>query len=210
MSNLSKKGFWELYYKSIPFISLNVLWFLLTLPLITAFPAVAGLFYATNQLAHGKTAGWGDFMDGFRRYFWISWRWGMLNILVLLVGAVNIWFYGQVETGWADIIRGINIGLVFIWGSSQIFTFPFLIEQEDRRLKVAIRNILVMYLRSPLRSFGLALGLSVLILLAARFFVPALVFFGVSFIAYYANQFIINTINDLSWEKDDKNRSPIE
>lgn len=197
MSNLSKKGFLDLYYDSIPFIGINLLWFLLTLPLITAFPAMAGLYYATNRLAHGKSAGWGEFFEGFRNYFWVSWRWGLMNIFVIVVLVVNIWFYGQVKASWADFVRGTSLGLMVIWGSMQFYIFPFLIEQKDRRLKVAVRNTLVMSLRSPLRAFGLAIGVMALTLIAARYFAPALAIFLVSLSAYYANRTVIRTIDDL-------------
>jgi uncharacterized membrane protein YesL len=197
MSNLSKKGFLDLYYDSIPFIGINLLWFLLTLPLITAFPAMAGLYYATNQLAHGKSAGGSEFFEGFRNYFWVSWCWGLMNIFVIVVLAVNIWFYGQVKASWADLIRGTSLGLMVIWGSMQFYIFPFLIEQKDRRLKVAVRNTLVMSLRSPLRTFGLAIGVMALTLIAAQYFAPALAIFLVSLSAYYANRTVIRTIDDL-------------
>lgn len=197
MSNLSKKGFLDLYYDSIPFIGINLLWVFLTLPLITAFPAIAGLYYATNRLAHGESAGWSEFFKGFRNYFWISWRWGLMNAFVIFILAVNIWFYGQVQALWADFIRGASLGLMVLWGSMQLYIFPLLIEQEDQRLKVAIQNTLVMSLRSPLRTFGLAIGVMALTLLAARFFVPALVVFLVSLGAYYANRNVIRFIDDL-------------
>jgi hypothetical protein len=39
----------DAYLAAIPLIVLNVTWFLISLPVVTIFPALASLFYATNR-----------------------------------------------------------------------------------------------------------------------------------------------------------------
>ena len=68
----------------IDLILVNVIWFLFSVPLITAVPALGGLFYATNRMAHGSTGDWRVFWQGFRENFRLSWRWGLVNAVVLL------------------------------------------------------------------------------------------------------------------------------
>jgi len=41
----------------IPLVGLNLIWVILTLLVVTAFPAYAGLHFATNQIAHGEYGG---------------------------------------------------------------------------------------------------------------------------------------------------------
>lgn len=161
----------DAYYESVPLIIINLLWFLLTLPLITAPPAVAGLYYATNRLAHRQSANWRTFFEGFRAHFWLSWRWALANLLVLTILAGDAWFYGRMGWDWSYWLQGVFLALVILWGLLQIYTFPLLLEQEDRRMTTAVRNSAVLYLKHPLFSIGLAL-LVVLLVAVSTWLLP--------------------------------------
>jgi uncharacterized membrane protein YesL len=91
----------DLYYDLIALITVNVMWFALTLPIVTAIPALGALFYATNRLAHGYGADWRTFRDGFRAHFWLSWRWGLVSLVIFGILGGNLWFYARADAGWA-------------------------------------------------------------------------------------------------------------
>ena len=48
----------DAYMAAIPLITLNLLLFILSLPLITLIPAIGALFYAPRPMDHGKTSVW--------------------------------------------------------------------------------------------------------------------------------------------------------
>lgn len=187
----------NLYYDLVPLVSLNIIWFLLTLPIVTAFPAAAGLYYATNQLAHQKGAGWKTFFDGFRTHFWLSWRWGLLNVIVIFVLVSNVVFYGQLESEWGVWLKGVILGLSILWGIIQLYTFPFLLEQENPRLSMALRNSLVILATRPAPVIGVALLSLVLAVLSTVIALPAWFFFTTSISAYLANKVVIDSVKKL-------------
>ena len=191
----------NLYYDLIPLVSLNIIWFLLTLPIVTAFPAAAGLYYATNQLAHQKGAGWKTFFDGFRIHFWLSWRWGLLNVIIILVAVSNIKFYGQLEAEWSVWLRGVIIGLSILWGIIQLYTFPFLLEQEKQRLSTALRNSMVLLATRPAPVLSVAFLSLVLAVLSTVIVLPAWFFFTASLSVYLANKVVIDSVKKL--QKDE-------
>jgi len=191
----------NLYYDLVPLVSLNIIWFLLTLPIVTAFPAAAGLYYATNQLAHQKGAGWKTFFDGFRIHFWLSWRWGLLNVIIILVAVSNIKFYGQLEAEWSVWLRGVIIGLSILWGIIQLYTFPFLLEQEKQRLSTALRNSMVLLATRPAPVLSVAFLSLMLAVLSTVIALPAWFFFTASLSVYLANKVVIDSVKKL--QKDE-------
>lgn len=186
------------YYDLISLILVNIIWFLLTLPIVTAIPAIGGLYYATNRLAHQSTADWRTFLEGFRTHFWLSWRWGLLNLAAFGIIGSSLWFYSQVDTVWAAWVHTLMIGVFLWWTLIQILTYPFLLEQSDRRLRVAIHNSLVMLLRRPVFTVLTGISIGVLMLLSIYLLLPAWIFFTGSFCAYLANRAVISTINTMN------------
>ncbi|MBN1147768.1 MAG: DUF624 domain-containing protein [Anaerolineales bacterium] len=184
------RALWEL-------LVFNLLWLALTLPLVTAPPAIAGLYYATNQLAHEKEANWRTFLEGFRRYFWLSWRWMLANLLVAALVLANYLFYGRFQAQWGSAVQGVFLGLLFLWVLLQIYTFPLLLEQADQRLFTALRNSLVFYLRRPGFALGMALFLLAALYLLTRFAWPTWLVVTAGLNAYLANHAVLYLIKDL-------------
>lgn len=91
-------------------LTVNVLWVLLTIPIVTIPPAFAGLYYATNQLANDKKVTRHTFFDGFKKYFSKSYLWFLVNTVVIGLLIFNIILGGQrPETAW---LRQLSI---FYW-----------------------------------------------------------------------------------------------
>ena len=178
-------------------VVLNLLWALLTVLIIPAVPAATGLYYATNQLAHQHPVNWRTFFKGIRTHFWLGWRWGVMNLVVLIVLAVNFRFYGGLSAAWAVWAQGLFLGLACLWGLLQIYTFPLLLEQADRRMQTALYNSLVLFVRQPAFTLGLILVLASFIALSTLVLPPAWLFLTASVSAFLANQSAIYLINKL-------------
>lgn len=177
----------DAYLLTIPLITLNLIWFIACLPLVTAFPATAGLFYATNRLAHGQPAGWRDLFTGFRRYLWVSYPWGLLNVIVGATVLSNIFFYSQQDAAITQIARVVLVALGLFWAMLQVYTFPLLIEQEKPSLRLALRNSLVIVLKRPLHSLALAFATLALAVITSVALAPAWMFVTAAVCAYTAN-----------------------
>ena len=172
-------------------------WTLIPIPVVLASPALGGLFYATNQLAHDKDGSLGVFWEGVKTYLWPSYRWGFLNLLVAFLLNVNIWFYENVDWAIAPYVRIVFIVISVFWSTLQIYTFPFLIEQEKPLLTMSLRNSLVATARFPLRSFGLAFLLAVIAVVSTLLFLPLWFFITMSLITYLSNRNTLSVLKKL-------------
>jgi hypothetical protein len=178
----------DAYYDAIPLITTNLLWFALTLPLITAPPAAAGLYYVTNRLAHRRSAGWRTFFEGFRSAFWLAWRWALTNLLALAMLGGSTWLYGKMGAAWSSWAQGLLLGLAVLWGLLQTYTFPLLLEQEDRRMVTAVRNSIVLFIRYPVTSLGLAFLIVLLMVVSTLLLPPSWLLVTASLGTYLANR----------------------
>jgi hypothetical protein len=178
----------DAYYDAIPLVTTNLLWFALTLPLITAPPAAAGLYYVTNRLARRRSANWRTFFEGFRSAFWLGWRWTLTNLLALTVLAGSYWLYGRIGAEWSDWLQGLLLGLAVLWGLLQTYTFPLLLEQEDHRMLTALRNSVVLFVKYPVTSLGVASLMGLLIVVSTLLLPPAWLLATASLAAYLANR----------------------
>jgi uncharacterized membrane protein YesL len=193
----------DAFRASIALIQANIIWFLLTIPVVTAFPALGGLYYATNQIAHGRSADWRTFLTGFRAHFWLSWRWGLVNVLVLGVIGISLWLYTHVGVSWLGWVHSVALGLLLLWGILQLYTFPLLLEQTDRRMPVALRNSGAILLRRPIFTLGVALGFALVAVPSVYIFPPAWIFISASLCTYLANRAVIDSIGRMARAESD-------
>jgi len=156
------KDFWdELFFLAL----LNIVTALLAVLVITLPPALAGLWNVANRVAQGKAIGWSDYFEGFRRYFWKAWGLALLNILVITIAITNLRFYTpgnapfEIHPTLSLWIRALWMAVAFLWLTLQMYPLALLLEQEDQRLRVALRNTVVIFIANP----GFTLVLAVLL-----------------------------------------------
>lgn len=186
----------DVYDDFLKLVVLNLLWAAATLPVVTAPAAVAGIYYAANRMARHEYVDWHTFFEGFRKYWGMGLRWTLVNLLALAIMLYNFWFYGQFQAGWAPWARGLVLGLLVLWLLLQAYTFPLLLEQEDRRLVTALRNSVVIYLKRPALALGTAFILAVLLILSTLVWIPWLLFTA-SISAYLATRVTVSLIEEV-------------
>jgi uncharacterized membrane protein YesL len=165
---------WDTYYDLIPLIVTNLLWFVLTLPIVTAFPAAAGLSYAANQVVKGKSVNWRTFFEGFKEYLGYSYKWGFLTLITYAVLLIALSFYNAIDASWAVALTALSFAFVILWTIIQLYALPLVFEQVEKSLLMALRNSLVLLLKRPLATFGLLLG--IVAIAAISIILPPLVF----------------------------------
>jgi uncharacterized membrane protein YesL len=190
------KSFVYIYDDILTLVLYNVFWFFLSLPIITIPPAFAGLNYGVNQLTHREQADWKTFFTGFKEFFWLSYKWALLNVAVFVILFSNIYFYGQMKEAWAFPVQTLFLSLTVIWIIIQMYVFPLLLEQQDRRLRTALRNSLVLIARKPWITIVLILMTAILVALSVYFTILFSIL-SVSLIVYLQNYFTIFIIDEL-------------
>jgi len=165
----------------------NLLWVLLSLPIITIPPAFAGLYYSTSQLAHNQLSSRQIFFEGFKKYFSTSYYWFFANVIVVGLLLFNIDLSIQnAQLAWLQFFSGVSWMLLIVWVLLQIYTFPLLIQQEKPRFFLALRNSAVLWFKHI--AFSILLSLATIILIGISFYLyPLWLIVTAGLIAYLTN-----------------------
>jgi uncharacterized membrane protein YesL len=172
----------------------NLAWLICQALVIPGPPATLALFYYGNRLAHGEIADIGDFWQALRRYWKPAWRWGLVNLalLFLLIGDVRL-TGGMGQSPAARFGQSFYLAALGGWCLLQLYTLPFLIEQDDTSLRLALRNAALMIGRNPAFSFGLMLLLGLTLAAGTLFFLFSAAG-GAVFLAIAGNRAVINRL----------------
>ena len=165
----------------------NLLWFLVSVPVVTAPPATAALYAITREMGYRNSVVWLDFFRMMRRYFWVGWRWALLNLAAVVIYAANLMFYAQSDPPADFLGRGFWTAAFILWLVVQMYCFPVLLEQERPAIRTALRNALVLVLRHPI--YTLTLGIVVVVLIFASIRVAYFwIFFTVALLCFLYNR----------------------
>lgn len=120
----------DLFQDIGPLIVANLLWLALSLPLITAPAALAGLYYFVDLAVRGQDPRITSFFTGFWRYFAQSWALSALNFGILAVLLVNFVFYLGQAKEWMRIIAIPMFYLLLLWLCVQTYLFPLMLQSK--------------------------------------------------------------------------------
>lgn len=181
-------------------IRVNALWFALTVSIVAAPQALAGLYTYTHKLAQEEAfPTLDDFWRGFRTLAAPARRWALLNLAALAILAGNLLFYGQIETTagrtlfWFWAVASAN------WLLLQGYVFPLLLLQEQPRIRTALRNALVIAIRHPLRTVLHAALTVAIVVLSTAALLPWVLFTGAA-LALVSDQTVVHSVR-LTLEK---------
>ena len=149
----------------------SVLWWLGVLLIITAAPATMGLNRVANRIANYKRVDSSFFWEGGKEYFWRSWPLFLLNFLLPVGVAFNIWFYG-VNEGWMRVVAVLWMWVLILLLMMGQYFFPLFWQQEDRGLILILRNALLLTLRYPLYTFLMLIFQILLLVISIALAVP--------------------------------------
>lgn len=189
----------------------NIFWVFLTIPVVTAPAALAGLFYNSQQLAEGESEGWKTFFIGMRKYLWAGYKWALVNLFVLASLYFYLWYFSGNDSLMGSLIRAFDLGVAFWWLIVQIFVFPFMLYQEKPGLLHAMRNSLVIYARYP--GITLVVVLEIIILIAVSTWLRApwiILTAGIcSYLSTYAVKHVMEAEYDPQGEKENSSNESI-
>jgi uncharacterized membrane protein YesL len=140
----------DLRYVLVPLIYVNVLWIACCLPIITLPAATAALYVVTQTMNERRDVSWREFIQAMKDHFFAGWRWVLVNALVGLILVSNIAFYIVLPVRIAPYLAAAWIGVVLAWVTIQLYCYPVLLMQVERRVLWAVRNSVILILRHPL------------------------------------------------------------
>ena len=168
--SLCRRTIIHLNHRGYIYVWANILWFLLTLPIITAPAAWAGLVYLSRQAHLKRTATLNDFWTGFRMNLWRGALMAVLNILVIGINLFNIGVYaGQMDVP-SLVLRWVWWLTLVIWLVVQFYMWPMFYELKKPTLWGAFRNALVMVLLNPLFTLVLIAVVALLVVVSTYLF----------------------------------------
>ena len=171
----------------------NLFWLLANLLIIPGPPATLALFYYTNCIAHGEVTDLADFWRIFRQNWGMAWRWGGINAGVILFLIADIALTGQRQGSLTPFFQGLYIVVLAGWLALQLFTLPFLFEQETMNVRQARRNACILAGNNPGFVILLLVCLTFILILSTVAFMLSLMF-GMVFLACAGNRAVINRL----------------
>ncbi|MBN1681401.1 MAG: DUF624 domain-containing protein [Anaerolineae bacterium] len=184
----------DVRYVGVTLAYINVLCVLSSVLIVTAPPATAALYVLTREIGYRRPVGWRDFMRALKTYFFVGWRWALLNAAAGGIIFANLIFYSYMDKSIGLPLIGLWLGLTFVWVVVQMYCFPVLLEQARPSVRTALRNAVVLSLRYPLFTLTYALiagffvFLSVIVPYLWALITPALLAFFYNRAVYYLVQ----------------------
>jgi uncharacterized membrane protein YesL len=192
-----KDRFMDFYYNAVPFFTLNLAWLVMSLPVLTIFPALGGLYHAVLAENQGPGADWRTVWEGFKQHWWLSVRWGLLVVGVDALLAINIWFYFNRTQSWAVFVMMVMIALLLFWIAINQFSFPLLMLQEEKKIGLALRNGYVLVMRQPLQALKV-MALSLLIAVISTVLPPLWIFISMALIVHLRTRTTIKAVQRIN------------
>ncbi len=173
------------------YIWANIAWVALTLPVVTAPAAWAGLVRMSQSAYTTPTADFQDFWAGFRENLGRGVLISLLNLAVVGVNLSNLQAY-RTQVGF-DLLRVIWLGTLVIWFGAQFYMWPIFYRMERPTLTGSMRNAMVMMLLNPGFTLVVWMGITLIIILSTLLF-PAWVLLTGGTLAAIANSAVLDRL----------------
>lgn len=188
-TGLKFMALYSVYRRAITHINLNgyiyiwanLLWIALSLPLITAPAAWAGLVHFSHTAQTRKRVNLSDFWDGFTANFWRGVVIGLITLCIIIVNVTNLLAYSTETDALTIVFRIVWVSAVLFWLSIQLYFWQILEEMESPTLIGGLRNAALMVIQNPMFTVGIWIGIVVLAILSTVFFPAWMLLTGSSF-----------------------------
>jgi uncharacterized membrane protein YesL len=114
--------------------------FLVVLMTLGPNPAAAGIHFWANRLVKEERVEFALFWEGLRTYWWPATKLFVISFVGIVLLFVNALFYLRSEITALQIFGVVWLYAIYFWMSMQIYQLPLLVEQEDKRLRLVLRN----------------------------------------------------------------------
>ncbi|MBL8155183.1 MAG: DUF624 domain-containing protein [Anaerolineae bacterium] len=165
------RGLRHLQNRGYLYVWANVFWAVLTVLVITAPAAWAGLARMSYLLHRQPSASLDDFWEGFRQNFRRTIPLALFNALFLVITISNWISYANRDGVGFALLRSIWVISLIVVFALQFFGWCFFFAMKQPSLLGAARNAGVMMIQSPLFTLGILLVAAILMIVSV--FLPA-------------------------------------
>jgi hypothetical protein len=151
------RGLRHLNNRGYIYVWANVVWALLTLLVVTAPAAWAGLALMSHRLHRQPIAGLDDFWQGFRENLKRTLPLAILNLLLVVMTFSNLIAYAGQDGIGVIILRWVWVLSLVVAFAVQYFAWCFYYAMEQPTFIGALKNAAVMMLSYPFFSIGVLL-----------------------------------------------------
>lgn len=145
---------------------LNLLWVGALLTVIGGPPATAAMYQMTASSLDNVDVGPKSYWRAMRQLFLPSWLWAIVQVIVYGIIGFNLIYYASatgIFWGWLRLVWMVG-GI--LWSGMNIFYWAFYLRQDDHRIAITYRNVLLMFVRDPLTTVSIMLLVGGLIFLS--------------------------------------------
>lgn len=129
-------------------------------------PAASGIHLWANRLAKEERVEFGLFWEGLRTYLRPALLLFLISFLGFLLLFSNAIFYLTSETTALRIFGILWLYAILIWFAMQIYMLPLLVEQEDKRLSLVLRNSFFLTISNAIPTLVLLVVCALLVFLS--------------------------------------------
>ncbi|MCX6019209.1 MAG: hypothetical protein NTZ50_12065 [Chloroflexi bacterium] len=186
------RGIWD---DVLPLGVMNLLTILCQITVVLGPPSMAALHAMCQRAVDGYAIKTEEYFRAMRQYFVRAWIFALPALVVNTLIVWNIAFYAGFQQEWAIWVQGAWLAALLFWNAIQFYMFPFLVAQEDKHWRVALRNSVITAGANPLFTLillilcGLMLGLAV----ATG---PVFFFLGLVVVTMPANAAVLDRVAD--------------
>ncbi len=119
---------------------LHIGWLMAQCLIVTGPPATAVLFAMVRRTLDGDYWEHWEVWEALRRLFWPAWRWAGLNLAIGGVALFNLLVYEDNVQGLWPFLRLVWIVALLLWGSLNLFYWPFWLAQADKSMRTTYAN----------------------------------------------------------------------
>ncbi len=156
----------------------NILWVVLSLPVITAPAAWAALVKMSFLTQTTPSGSVGDMWEAFRAYLRQGVIMGVVNIILVGVTVYNLAAYWNDNDTVFVVLRGLWFLILAVWLMVQFYMWPLYFAMKQPSLGGALRNAVVMVLLNPGFTLTVWIVVVLLVIVSTGFFVPLLLLTG--------------------------------
>lgn len=156
-----------LYRRIGMFLVANVLWLLVSLPLVTIPAATAALFHLTKRIIAEERdldpiyATRQHFWEGLRLYWRRATLLGYIDLVAFLFLIVAIRFYWTNPAVWLSWLVGPIFIVLLVFVGMQLYLFPALLNYPDDQISQLFRRAFFLTLSHPLDTIMLLIWLAI-------------------------------------------------
>lgn len=167
----SKEKIIDFYHEVNGLMGINIIWFLLCLPIVTIPPAMVGMFYAAYKNKKGEFVDRSTFFEGFKKYAGFSYIHAAANLMFGYLFLNGFLIYTNMEWKYGNVFASLLGLFSLLWLLLQIFSLPIVFEMKTTNYFYALQNSLLLLFLKPGRAITtLLLNLVVLALSIVTFF----------------------------------------